>query len=128
MTLEDRYCQSATRRQFFSRCGVSLGSIALSSLLSDGKAFGAPARSGSPMAPKPPHFPAKVKNVIYLFMAGGPSQLEMFDYKPKLREYDGKQIPDSLVAGKRFAFMDAFAKEPLKVLGSKREFQRHGKS
>src|SRR4051812_50067486 len=51
------------------------------------------------MDPKPPHFPAKVKNIIYLFMAGGPSQLEMFDYKPKLQEYDGKPIPDSLVAG-----------------------------
>src|SRR4051812_3916544 len=80
------------------------------------------------MDPKPPHFPAKVKNIIYLFMAGGPSQLEIFDYKPKLQEYDGKPIPDSLVAGKRFAFMDAFAKEPLKVLGSKTEFKRYGKS
>jgi len=80
------------------------------------------------MDPKPPHFPAKVKNVIYLFMAGGPSQLEMFDYKPRLQEFDGKPIPESLVAGKRFAFMDAFAKEPLKVLGSKTEFKRYGQS
>jgi hypothetical protein len=69
-----------------------------------------------------------VKNVIYLFMAGGPSQLEMFEYKPKLQEYDGKPIPESLVAGKRFAFMDAFSKEPLKVLGSRREFKQYGRS
>src|SRR5204862_4803353 len=87
----------------------------------------APAAS-SPMDPKAAHFPAKVKSVIYLFMAGGPSQLEMFEHKPKLQEFDGKPIPDSLVAGKRFAFMDAFAKEPLKVLGSKREFKRYGQS
>src|SRR5258708_29468059 len=76
----------------------------------------------------PDDFPAKVTRVIYLFMAGGPSELEMLEYKPRLQEFDGKPIPDSLVAGKRFAFMDAFAKEPLKVLGSKREFKQYGKS
>src|SRR5258708_30754168 len=74
----------------------------------------------------PDDFPAKVTRVIYLFMAGGPSELEMLEYKPRLQEFDGKPIPDSLVAGKRFAFMDAFAKEPLKVLGPKREFKRYG--
>jgi len=117
-----------TRRHFFRRCGIGVGQIALTQLLSGGKLLAAPAASSSPMDPKPPHFPAKVKNIIYLFMAGGPSQLEMFDYKPKLQEYDGKPIPDSLVAGKRFAFMDAFAKEPLRVLGTKREFKRYGQS
>jgi hypothetical protein len=117
-----------TRRHFFSRCAIGVGQIALTQLLSGGRLLASTADSGGPMDPKPPHFPAKVKNVIYLFMAGGPSQLEMFDYKPRLREFDGKPIPDSLVAGKRFAFMDAFAKEPLKVLGSKTEFKRHGQS
>ena len=127
MTPEQRLLNE-TRRHFFGRCGVGIGQIALAQLLSDGRLLAGPAASSSPMDPKPPHFPAKVKNVIYLFMAGGPSQLEMFDYKPKLQEYDGKPIPDSLVAGKRFAFMDAFAKEPLKVLGTKREFKRYGRS
>src|SRR5215471_6503959 len=117
-----------TRRHFFRRCGIGVGQVALAQLLSGGRLLAEPAASGSPMDPKPPHFPAKVKNVIFLFMAGGPSQLEMFDYKPRLREFDGKPIPDSLVAGKRFAFMDAFAKDPLKVLGFKTEFKRYGQS
>ncbi len=128
MTLEDRLLLSRTRRQFFSRSGVSLGSIALTSLLTGGRVFGAPVKSESPMAPKPPHFPAKVKNVIYLFMAGGPSQLDLFDYKPKLQEYGGQVAPESLMKGKRFAFMDTFTKDPPKLLGTRREFQRHGKS
>ena len=128
MTVEERLLLAATRRHFFSRCGIGLGQIALTSLLSDGKLFGAATKPQNPMAPKPPHFPAKVKNVIYLFMAGAPSQLEMLDYKPKLREYDGKTAPDSLLQGKRFAFMDTFTKEPPKLLGSRREFKRYGKS
>ena len=57
------------------------------------------------MALKRPHFPPRAKNVIYLFMAGGPSQLELFDYKPKLIELNGQPIPDSYIEGKRFAFM-----------------------
>jgi hypothetical protein len=114
-----------TRRHFFSHCAVGLGRIALASLLSDGKLFGA---ATNPMAPKQPHFPAKVKSVIYLFMSGAPSQLELFDYKPKLQEYDGKVAPESLLKGKRFAFMDSFTKEPPKLLGTRREFRQYGKS
>src|SRR5690348_18510291 len=93
MTPEQRLLNE-TRRHFFSRCAIGVGQIALTQLLSGGRLLAAPAASSSPMEPKPPHFPAKVKNVIYLFMAGGPSQLEMFDYKPKLQEFDGKPIPD----------------------------------
>src|SRR6266567_3288275 len=128
MEMEDRILLAATRRQFFGRCGVSLGQIALASLLNDGKLFGASTKPESPMAPKQPHFPPKVKNVIYLFMAGGPSQLELFDYKPALQQYDGKSAPESLLKGKRFAFMDTFSKEPPKLLGTRREFKRYGKS
>src|SRR5262245_32711252 len=117
-----------TRRHFFRQCGIGLGQVALANLMSSGRLFASPAASGSPMDPKPTHFPAKVKSVIYLFMAGGPSQLELFEHKPALRKFDGQQMPDSLVAGKRFAFMDAFAKDPLRVLGSKVDFQQHGKS
>ena len=61
-------------------------------------------------------------------MAGGPSQLELFDYKPELQKYDGKADPESLLKGKRFAFMDTFAKETPKLLGTRREFKQHGKS
>ena len=128
MMPEDRELLLATRRQFFERCGIGLGQIALASLLSEGKLFGDSAKPVNPMAPKPPHFAPKVKNVIYLFMAGAPSQLELFDYKPALSKYDGKVAPDSLLKGKRFAFMDTFAKNPPKLLGTRREFQRHGNS
>jgi hypothetical protein len=117
-----------TRRHFFSQCGLGLGSLALSSLLSEGQE--APAAATplvNPLAPKKPHFPAKAKSVIYLFMAGGPSQLELFDYKPRLQELNGKPIPDSFIKNKRFAFMDLFTKEVPKLLGTKRKFARHGK-
>ena len=115
MKTEDELLQFVTRRHFFSRCTVGVGGIALASLL------------GAETS-KQPHFPARIKNVIYLFMAGGPSQLDLFDYKPKLQQFDGKAAPESLLRGKRFAFMDTFAKEPPKLLGSRREFKQHGKS
>src|SRR6266550_7494081 len=95
-----------TRRQFFSRCALGLGSIALASLLKEQELFGAGAAASlNPMASRPPHFPAKAKSIIYLFMAGGPSQLELFDYKPKLQEMTGQVIPESYVKSKRFAFI-----------------------
>ena len=127
MTDEESSVQWETRRHFFGRCGVGLGAIALASLLADG-ALAAGTKPVNPLAPKPGHFPAKVKSVIYLFMAGGPSQLELFDYKPALQKYDGQPAPESLLKGKRFAFMDTFAKEPPKLLGSRREFRQYGKS
>src|SRR5712671_3372831 len=129
MTPEQRLLQFETRRHFFSRCGVGVGKIALASMLG-GKMLSAAetAKAVNPNAPKPPHFPPKVKNVIYLFMAGGPSQLELFDYKPALQQYDGKSAPESLLKGKRFAFMDTFSKDPPKLLGTRREFRRYGKS
>ena len=128
MTVEERLLRMETRRHFFGRCGIGVGRIALASLLSEGLLSGATSQSPNPTAPKPPHFPARVKNVIYLFMAGAPSQLELFDYKPALQQYDGKPAPESLLKGKRFAFMDSFSKEPPKLLGSRRQFSRHGKS
>src|SRR5437660_272229 len=116
-----------TRRHFFHDCAVGLGSLALASLL--GKGNGVAAEDSAftnPLAPKKPHFPAKAKSIIYLFMAGGPSQLDLFDYKPKLQELNGKPIPDSYLKNKRFAFMDTFAKNVPHVLGSPRKFARHG--
>ncbi|MCA9416693.1 MAG: DUF1501 domain-containing protein, partial [Candidatus Omnitrophica bacterium] len=103
-----RALHKITRRHFFQKCGVGLGSIALGEMLG-GRTQQAFAGTDfiNPIAPKAGHFPAKAKNVIYLFMAGGPSQLELFDYKPKLKELDGQPIPDSYMEGRRFAFMDS---------------------
>ena len=128
MKSEDKLLIDDTRRQFFSRCGIGLGRVALASLLQGGRIFGADAQTLNPMAPKPPMFPAKVKNVIFLHMAGAPSQLDLFDYKPKLKEFDGKVAPDELIKGKRFAFMDTFMKAPPKMLGCHREFRQYGQS
>src|SRR5688572_12633184 len=97
--------QDVTRRHFFSKCALGLGSIALGSLLGENKLFGAEKiRLANPIQPKAPHYPARAKNIIYLFMAGGPSQLELFDYKPELVKYNGQPIPESYIKGKRFAF------------------------
>jgi len=128
MTIEERLLRLQTRRHFFQSSGMALGKVALASLLADGKLLGAPKAPANPMAVKEPHFPPRVKNVIYLFMAGAPSQLEMFDHKPVLREYDGQVVPESLMKGKRFAFMDTFSKNPPKLLGAKPEFRRYGRS
>lgn len=115
--------QHVTRRHFFQQCGVGLGSIALGSLLAPGIAAAA---ESNPLAVKTGHFPARAKNVIFLFMAGGPSQLELFDYKPQLQKYNDQPIPDSFLEGKRFAFMDTFTKEKPKLLGTVRAFAQHG--
>ena len=119
--------QQLTRRHFFSQCALGLGSIALGSLLNEQRAFGAaPAPLANPMAPRQPMFAPRAKNIIYLFMAGGPSQLELFDYKPKLAELNGEPIPQSYIEGKRFAFMGS--SHGTKLLGTRREFKRHGQS
>lgn len=118
--------RAITRRHFFSRCSIGVGSIALASLLAEhGHCASAP-QVRNPLEPKPPHFPAKAKSVIFLFMAGGPSQLELFEHKPKLTELNGQPIPDSYTAGKRFAFMDSSHR--VNLLASKRSFQQYGRS
>ena len=113
--------QESTRRHFFSRCGMGLGSIALGSLMA-----GQP--KNNPFAPKRPHQEPRAKNVIYLFMGGGPSQLELFDWKPELAKRHGQDIPDSFIEGKRFAFMNSSFRKANKLLGSTRKFARHGQS
>ena len=95
---------------------MGLGSVALASLMAD-EARGEPSAL---------HHRPRAKNVIYLFMAGGPSQLELFDYKPRLRELNGQPIPQSYIEGKRFAFMNTT--NGVKLLGSRREFKQHGQS
>jgi hypothetical protein len=115
--------RAITRRHFFGDCAIGLGSLALASLI-DSRA----ATVADPLAPKPGHFPARAKNIIFLFMAGGPSQLELFDYKPKLIELNGQNIPDSFIEGKRFAFMDSSFKDKSKLLGSRRTFKQAGQN
>src|SRR5687767_10635835 len=98
-----------TRRHFFSQCSMGIGGLALASLLAEGRLQAANIApvAQSPLTPKPPHFPPKAKSVIFLFMAGGPTQLELFEYKPKLQELNGQPIPQIYVEGKRFAFMNS---------------------
>ncbi len=89
----DTPVELVTRRHFFEQCGIGVGKIALSTLLTGAAArasSAAGAAAGDPMAPKAPHFPAKAKRVIHLFMAGAPSQLDLFDYKPKLDRARGQ--------------------------------------
>src|SRR6516162_8993464 len=125
MDLNQRIIRSQTRRHFFKECGLGVGKIALASLLAESavRAQQSP-RVADPLAPKRPHFPAKVKSVIYLFMAGGPSQLELFDYKPRLNQLDGQPIPESYLRDRRFAFMSSFTNP--RLLGVQRRFARHG--
>lgn len=124
---QDNILQDITRRHLFSRCTMGVGSMALASLMAEhGHASPPAGKTRNPLEPRNTHFPAKAKNVIFLFMAGGPSQLELFEHKPRLTELDGQPIPDSYVEGKRFAFMDTSHRWNL--LGSKRSFQQHGQS
>lgn len=117
-----------TRRHFFSRCGMGLGSMALASLMGQRSQAANPANPSDSMAARPGHHPARAKSVIFLFMAGGPSQLEMFDWKPELARLHGEPIPDSFLQGKRFAFMDSSFKNRSTLLGPKRAFKQHGRS
>lgn len=111
-----------TRRHFFHDCALGLGSMVLAGLLGERPLQAAAAPASGPLAPKPGHFPARAKRIIYLFMAGGPSQLELFDYKPKLQQLDGQPVPESYVKNKRFAFIKGDAK----LLGTRRKFAKHG--
>src|SRR5215467_10304377 len=93
----------AARRWFLKQCGVGLGAIGLADLLG---ANAAAAQANDPLAPKKPHFAAKAKAVIFLFMAGGPSHLELFDNKPELAKRDGQLPPPELVKDYRAAFIN----------------------
>jgi Protein of unknown function (DUF1501) len=119
----EQFLQEQTRRHFFRQCGVGVGAMALADLVAS-SANADP--SGNPLAPKPPHFPPRAKRVIYLFMAGGPSQLDMFDHKPALNRLNGQPIPPSYLEGKRFAFMDSSHR--INLLGTRRSFDQYGQS
>ncbi|MBM3812134.1 MAG: DUF1501 domain-containing protein [Acidimicrobiia bacterium] len=108
------------RREFLSDAFCGFGTLALTSMLFEEKLRAA---RNNPLAPKPPHFPAKAKSIIFLFMAGGPSHLETFDHKPLLNQLDGQKRPAEFGEVK-YQFVTADAK----ILGTKRTFQRYGKS
>jgi len=110
-----------TRRWFFQQCGVGLGAIALGSLFRE-SGWASPLALANPLAPRQPHFPAKAKRVIFLFMAGAPSHLELFDYKPELAKWNGKLPPPDLLKGYRAAFINPNST----LLGPKFKFAKHG--
>jgi hypothetical protein len=112
--------REVSRRWFFKECGVGLGAIALKSLLADNLVA---ATAENPLAPKKPHFEGKAKSVIYLFMAGAPSHLELFDNKPALAKHDGTLPPPELLKGYRAAFINPQSK----LLGPKFKFSKYGK-
>ncbi|HVI46443.1 MAG TPA: DUF1501 domain-containing protein [Chitinophaga sp.] len=118
-----------TRRHFLLDCVTGLGAAALGSFLTscgNNSAAASPLANlkGDPMAPRAPHFPARAKSVIYLHMAGAPSQLELFDYKPELQKLHNQLCPPSLLAGKQFAFIRGVPK----MLGPQAEFRQRGQS
>jgi hypothetical protein len=109
------HVRAHTRRHFLGGAGFGIGTLALANLIAkDAQAAGA----------KPPHFAPKAKNVIYLFMAGAPSTLDLLDHKPELVKRDGELCPESLLAGQRFAFIQGRPR----LLGSPFAFARHGRA
>jgi len=128
MSCHDRFYRKldprlVSRRWFFEQCGVGLGAMALGDLLAQ-SGYAADATPDDPLAPKRPHFPPKAKSVIFLFMAGAPSHLELFDYKPQLAKYDGTLPPAELLTGYRAAFINPSSK----LLGPKFKFAKYGKN
>src|SRR5882672_4782845 len=117
-----------TRRDFFGRSALGLGGAALAGLFhSSGTAAPRLAKAASPYQGLPdfPNFAPRAKRVIYLFMSGGPSQMDLFDYKPKLNEMNGQELPASVRMGQRLTGMSA-NQASLPLAGSAFKFQRHG--
>ncbi|WP_321477447.1 DUF1501 domain-containing protein [uncultured Paludibaculum sp.] len=111
------------RRRFLREVGCGIGSMGLANLLAmEGLAASGPA--DNPLAPKLPPLPAKAKNVIFMFMEGAPSQMDLFDPKPGLQKISGQTLPESLTSQLRLAFI----KKDAKVLASPRVFKPHGQS
>lgn len=120
--------QNITRRHFLRDCATGLGGMWLANqLLTEARAAGPLILNhdpSAPLAPLAPSFGPKVKRVIYLHMIGAPSQLELFDYKPILKQYDGKDCPQSFLEGQRFAFIQGTPQ----MLGPIYPFKQHGNS
>ena len=123
MTEEERFRRAITRRYFFSQSGLGLGSLALGALL-DGELLATPPSSENPGDLRPPHYPARAKRIICLFMAGAPSQLDLLDNKPTLVRLDRQKIPAEIIEGEQFAFIKGIPE----ILGSPYSFGRYGQS
>lgn len=125
-----RQLELTTRRHFLKECRTGIGMIAFGSLLGGCDLFGSKSNVKSkidlsnPMAAKAPHFAAKAKSVIYLHMAGAPSQLELFDFKPELYKLHGENCPQSFIEDKKFAFIRGVPT----LLGPQANFKQHGSS
>jgi hypothetical protein len=130
--LTEQKLRNQTRRHFLMDCVSKVGGLAMAPLLfgcEPGTAknpigMNLSARDLNPLSPLPPPFAPKAKSIIYLHMAGAPSQLELFDYKPELIKYDGKPCPESLLEGRQFAFIRGVPN----ILGPQANFAQHGQS
>ena len=119
------FARIQTRRDFFRHFGGGLETIALAHLMSrEGRAGTGELPATNPLAPKPPHFASSAKNVIFLFMAGAPSQIDLYDPKPELAKWHGKALPPSLTKDLQLAFI----KPNAKVMASPRKFKKYGQS
>ena len=112
------------RRRFLKECAGGIGMLALGDLLAADGLTAAESGTPNPLAPKQPHFPGKAKSVIFMFMEGGPSQMDLFDPKPGLQKWDGKPLPESMLKDVQLAFI----KKSANVLASPRTFQKYGQS
>src|SRR6478672_654257 len=117
------YLHGITRRHFLHKCHVGVGSMALATLLGDLSKAGT-TTPANPLANRPPKLPARAKQVIFLHMAGGPSHLELFDYKPELVQRNGQACPDEFLKGQRFAFIKGVPK----LLGTMYSFAQYGQN
>ena len=124
-TVARRALQATTRRHFFRQSGLGIGSLALFSLLdADRLLADGPSSKIDPLGVGRPHFSPRAKSIIFLFMAGGPSQLDLLDPKPRLRQHDGEPIPEEIIKGERFAFI----KGTPRLLGSPHSFETVGQA
>ena len=124
MTL-DQFAAIQSRRRFLQNCGAGISTAALAHLLGvEGRTAASKVSAVNPMAPRRPHFEPKAKNVILMYQSGAPSQLDMFDPKPGLREWHGKSLPLSLTKDLKLAFI----KPNAKVMASPYEFKKYGQS
>ncbi len=124
MDLYPRLARAQTRRQFLKDSQAGLGAIALSGLLGRTGDAGRVNPSANPMTPRPPHFAARAKHVIYLHMSGGPPQQDLFDYKPELVKHHLQPCPDVLLKDQKFAFIKGHPK----LLGTPYKFAQYGRS
>ena len=119
MTPKQNYYLNETRREFLKHTGAGIGALGLASA-TNRNLFAAP--GVDPLFPRKPHRPARSKNIIYIHLVGGPSHLELFDYKPELVKRNGEKCPDHMFKGKQLAFI----REHPTLLGTRFKYHAHG--